>query len=294
MARTPKARALGAALRQAREDKNLLLRQLAASINRDTGVLSRWETGDRTPKPEQVAQILTTLGVNGDRYDEIMTLAYGTGESQWVATSLPELKQQMAAYLDWEQNATGIVEVAPLLVPGILQTGDYIRAIMTAPGSGVPIGEIASRVTTRIGRRDVITRQNPAELLVLLGRAALNQGIGGRQAMIGQLGHLLEMAARPNIEIRIIPDDRGWHPGLEGDFTFIESRRASAVNNASAGTASIVFVGIRQTMLMLHEDRDVNTYRLAVNQITKVALPPDVSVNFIADLRNRMEKRRGT
>lgn len=49
MARTPKARALGAALRQAREDKNLLLRELATAINRDIGVLSRWGTGERTP-----------------------------------------------------------------------------------------------------------------------------------------------------------------------------------------------------------------------------------------------------
>lgn len=292
MARTPKARALGAALRQAREDKHLLLRELGSAINRDIGVLSRWETGDRTPKPEQVAQILTTLGVNGDRYDEIMTLAYGTDESQWVATTLPEQKQQIVAFLDWEQNAGRIVEVAPLLVPGLLQTGDYIRAMMTAPG--VPTGEVASRVTSRIGRREVITKQNPAELLVLLGRAALNQGVGGRQVMIGQLQHLLEMAARPNIELRIVPDDCGWHPGLEGDFTFIESSRATAVNNASTGTASIVFVGNRRTVLMLHEDGDVNAYEWAIDQIMKVSLPPDVSLNFIADLHKRMEKRRGT
>lgn len=117
MSRTPKARALGAALRQAREEKHQLLRELGAAINKDIGVISRWETGERTPKPEQVAQILSTLGVNGDRYDEIMTLAYGTNESQWVGTTLPEQKQQMVAYVDWEQNASRIVEVGPLLVP---------------------------------------------------------------------------------------------------------------------------------------------------------------------------------
>lgn len=294
MARTPKARALGAALRQAREEKHLLLRELGSAINRDIGVISRWETGERTPKPEQVAQILTKLGVDGDRYDEIMTLAYGTSESQWVATTLPEQKQQMVAYVDWEQNASRIVEVAPLLVPGLLQTGDYVRAIMTAPGAGVPTGEIASRVTSRIGRSEVVTKHNPAELLVLLGRAALNQGIGGRQAMIGQLHHLLEMAARPNIELRVIPDDHGWHPGLEGAFTFIESSRTTAVSNASTATASIVFVGTRRSVLMLHEDGDVAAYRRATDQITKVSLTPDVSLDFIADLRKRMEKRRGT
>ncbi|WP_460399233.1 helix-turn-helix domain-containing protein [Actinophytocola sediminis] len=282
--RTPKARALGGALRQAREEKGLLLRELGVAISKDNGVISRWETGARTPKPEQVAQILSTLGVTGDRYDEIMTLAYGTNESQWVATTLPEQKQQMVAYVDWEQNASRIVEVAPLLVPGILQTGDYVRAIMTAPG--VPVGEVASRVTTRIGRREVITRQQPAELLVLLGRAALNQGIGGRQVMIGQLAHLLEMATRPNVDLRIVPDDAGWHPGLEGAFALIEKKSPPV-------TDSIVFVETRRSELILHEPGDVNAYQWAVDQIIKVSLPPEMSVSYIADLRTRMEKRRG-
>jgi transcriptional regulator with XRE-family HTH domain len=90
MARTPKARALGGALRQAREDKGLLLRELASAIERDMGVLSRWETGDRTPKPEQVVRILTQLGVNGDRFDDIMALAYGTDDPEWTATTVSD------------------------------------------------------------------------------------------------------------------------------------------------------------------------------------------------------------
>jgi len=282
MARTPKARALGAALRAAREEKQLLLRQVAAAINRDIGVMSRWETGERTPKPEQVAQILTTLGVNGDRYEDIMTLAYGTNESQWVAITLPEQRQQMAAYVDWEQSATRIVEVAPLLIPGLLQTADYIKAIMT--DAGVPTGEIALRVTTRLGRREAITKPKPADLLVLLGQAALNQDIGGKQVTVTQLKYLLEMAARPNIQLRIIPDHCGWHPGLEGAFALIES--------SAKDKGAIVFVGNRRTVLMLHEDRDMNAYKRAIDRIMSLSLQPDVSAGLIRDLIKRMEKAR--
>jgi transcriptional regulator with XRE-family HTH domain len=295
MARTPKAKALGAALRQAREEKHMLLREVGAAIDRDIGMISRWETGDRAPKPEQVAQILATLGIQGQRYEEIMTLAYGTNESQWVATSLPEQRQQMVAFLDWEQNARQIVEVAPLLVPGILQTSDYIRAIMTAPG--VPAGEVASRVATRIGRREAITKHRPANFLALIGQSALTQGIGGRQVMIGQLRHLMEMAAFSNIELRIVPDNRGWHPGLEGMFTLIEAPRITVGNGSSerrpTSLESIVFVGNRRTVLMLHEDEDVAAYKKAIDQVMGVALPPDKSVTFIAELAHRMEKNRG-
>jgi transcriptional regulator with XRE-family HTH domain len=289
MARTPKAQALGAALRQAREDKELLLRELAAMIKRDIGVVSRWETGDRTPKPEQVAQILTKLEVDGERYDEIMTLAYGTNESQWVAITLPEQRQQLAALVDWEHRATRIVEVAPMVVPGLLQTSDYIRGIMTA--AGVPEGEIALRVASRLGRAEAITRSKPADLLVLLGQAALNQDIGGRATMLGQLDHLLEMAARPNIELRVVPDHRGWHPGLEGSFILIDAARPASARRAAVTSASIVFVGTRRSELMLHEEQDVAAYRQALDRVLAVSLEPEPSAKFISEVRKRMEKR---
>lgn len=287
MTRTPKAQALGAALRQAREERKLLLRELAAAIGKDIGVLSRWETGDRTPKPEQVAQILTKLEIDGTRYDDIMTLAYGTKESQWVAITLPEQRQQLAALVDWEQRATRIVEVAPLLVPGMLQTADYVRGIMTA--AGVPGGEIALRVTSRLGRSEAITKKkNPAELLVLLGQAALNQDIGGRAAMLGQLDHLLEMAARANVELRLVPEHRGWHPGLEGAFALIEAVKSNSGSRRS-NSSTIAFVGTRRSVLMLHEEADVAAYKKAVGRILPLCLSPDASVKFIADMRDRME-----
>jgi transcriptional regulator with XRE-family HTH domain len=257
----------------------MLLRELGAAIGRDIGSLSRWENGDRTPKPEQVAQILTALGVIGNQYDEIMSLAYRTDESHWVSTSLPELRQQMIAYVDCEQNATTIVEVAPLLVPGILQISDYIRAIMSA--GEVPVSEVASRVAARLGRADVLTKSKPAQLTVLLGQGALKQDIGGKEVMARQIRHLLKMAKRPNIDLRVVPEYRGWHPGLEGEFSIIES-----------GSLTTVFVGTRKSILILHEEGDVDTYKRAVNRIANVALDLEASFAFIADLAARMEKSR--
>lgn len=287
MARTPKARALGAALRQAREERQMLLRQLGAAIDRDIGVLSRWETGERTPKPEHVVQILTKLDVDGDRFAEIMTLAYGTNEPQWLATTLPEQRRQMAAFLDWERNARRIVTVSPLLVPGILQTSDYIRAMMTAPGANIPTSEVAPRIASRLGSRQALTKHNPATLVALIGQAAFTQEVGGPQVMIEQLRHLLEMGARPNVELRIVPDRRGWHPGLEGAFMLIETPLTPV------SLETIVCVGNRRTVLILHEDDDVADYRSASERILGLSLPPDKSAAFMAELIHRMEHHRG-
>ena len=219
MSRTPKALALGSAIRQVRIERGMVLRDVAALVNHNSGILSRWENGERIPKPEHVARLLTKLGVDDDRFDEIMTLAYGTAESPWIATSLLEQRQQMAAFEDWERNATSIVNVAPLLIPGLLQTDDYIRAIMTA--GGVPDDEIGTRISGRISRRQVLDKPLPPSLLVLLGTATLRQGLGGRDAAIAQARHLLTMARKPNVDIRIIPDGVGWHPALDGAFELL-------------------------------------------------------------------------
>lgn len=262
MARTPKARALGAALRQAREGRGLKLREFASTLGRDAGVLSRWETGERTPKPEQVAQILTALGVVGDQYEEVVGLAYDTDAPQWVATRLPDQKQQLAALVDCEQNASEIVEVAPLLVPGLLQTAGYVRAIMSA--GGVPVGEVATRAAIRIGRKDVILRSKPARFLALVGEGALRQVVGDGDTMVEQLRHLIEMSERPNIDVRIVPYKSGWNPSLEGGFLLIKQEKLDPV----------VALENRRSGLFLHEYDDVAVYEQAVERVAQIALDP--------------------
>src|SRR3982074_1249902 len=130
MARTPKAQALGVALRRAREEQGLTTRDLATRIGRNHGEISRWETGDRAPKPEHVAQALPALNIIGEPYDEVMSLAYDTTAPMWVATSLPAQRQQLAAFIEMEQSAAALTEVLPSLIPRLLQTRDYAHAIL--------------------------------------------------------------------------------------------------------------------------------------------------------------------
>jgi transcriptional regulator with XRE-family HTH domain len=278
MPRTPKARALGNALREARKERELTLRVFGAQIDRDPADLSRWETGERTPKPEQVAQILTALGISGTRYKEIMTLAYNTDAPMWVATSLPEQRQQLAAFLEFEQNASRIVEVAPLLVPGILQTTNYIRAIMTA--GGVPQTEIASRVALRIGRREVIEHPAKTQFTALISQGVFYHDVGGRDVTIEQLRHLIKVSRRPNVDLRVIPHGSGWNPALEGSFTLIESEDSTVV----------VFLETRRSTLYLHQKDDVDAYRNAVDMVLDRTRSHDESVRFLANAVKKMEK----
>jgi hypothetical protein len=126
---------------------------------------------------------------------------------------------------------------------------------------------------------------------VFLGQSALTQDIGGRAAMVGQLEHLLALAAKPHLTIRVVPDHRGWHPALEGAFALIESPRPASGRRAAANSSSIVFVETRRSVLMLHQDEDIAAYRRAVTLVESVAMSPETSANFIRDIRDRMESQ---
>lgn len=194
--RSPRARALGPALRDARTGQELGLREFAKSLGRDPSLLSRWETGDRTPPQTEVAHILGNLHIAGKRYDEILELAESVNEPMWLATTLPEQRAQLEALLDFERTATAVTDISPLVVPGLLQTSDYTRAIMSA-GWTVPSDEISTRVTTRMGRREVLTRPDPVHMTAYIGEAALRQRIGQPSTMAEQCTHLARMAALP-------------------------------------------------------------------------------------------------
>lgn len=276
--RTPKARALGQALRKAREDRGYGLREFAKVLERDPGVLSRWETGDRIPAPDQVAQYLTRLEVIGDRYEEIMELTRATDEPRWLAISLPEQRQQFDALLDFEQHATVITALAPLLVPGLLQTSEYIRSIMSA--GDIPTHEVARRIALRIGRKDVLTRPEPVRLATFVGEGVLCQRIGTREVMAEQLRYLRDAMEWPNVDLRIIPFDSGWHPALEGPCLVIDSNESEPV----------VHLALRDSVLFLHEEDDVNRYRQAVEKVEEVALSPQDSAEVITGYIQRWEK----
>ncbi|MDA3645866.1 helix-turn-helix transcriptional regulator [Saccharopolyspora indica] len=276
--RTPKARALGAALRSAREERNIGLRQLAKQIECAPGTLSRWETGDRCPKPADIARILTTLGVTGEKYEEILDMANGASAPHWLAVSLPEQRQQLSALLEFERTAKSITHAAPLLIPGLLQSTTYIRAIMTA--GGVPPEEVETRIAIRVGRREAITRNDePVRLKAAIGEAALRQIVGSPDAMSEQLDHLLQLSELKNVDVHVVPFKSGWHPALEGLFVLIESDEAPPA----------VHLENRRSGLFLHEPADIEIYREAAETVFSTALDAAESKQHIAKVRKEME-----
>ncbi|MCX2731988.1 helix-turn-helix transcriptional regulator [Saccharopolyspora sp. NFXS83] len=274
---TPKTQAIGVALRRAREDAGLSARQLATKLAKSHTTIGRWESGERAPRPVDVATVLSALGADNSLREELVELARNADGRQWSSSGLPEQQRQLTTLLEIERTAHRIVSVSPLLVPGLLQTADYARAMMFT--AGIPANEVELRVAVRIGRRDVIAKEKPAHLVAITSESALRALIGGEEVMSAQLRSLVSHATWSNVDLRVVPTGTGWHPGLEGPFSVFEY----------AGK-SVVHVENRVSGQFFHELADVTAYADAIATITDVALSQEESARLIAEILDEQEE----
>ncbi|QIZ35315.1 helix-turn-helix domain-containing protein [Saccharopolyspora sp. ASAGF58] len=275
----PRAYVLGAELRDARNKAGLGLRQLAAKLDVSHSVVVRWERGQRVPTTESVSALCAVLGMNGATRERLMKLTRDAVSEppNTVSVGASGEADQMAALLEFERMATAITEVSPAVVPGMLQTAEYARAIMSA---GIPNGENDKRVMMRLGRRDLITRRRaPIRFTAVVLESALHQLIGGPEVMADQLQFLLEMGERDNVEIRVIPRSAGWTPAHAGPFVLLEFAKA----------APVVHLEHHRSSVFLRDEADVKAFVSAREDVERMAMSPEATVGLIARVINQEE-----
>lgn len=258
-----------------------------SSVSQAIGVshttVGRAESGERPASAANVEKILdhlVSLGLDlsAEDHDTMLRLAHGDEIGAWLAISMPEQYRQLDALLKLERGAVRIIDVSPLLVPGLCQTQDYAEAIMRR--AGVHEREIATRVAVRVGRRDALLRRDPAQFLAVLGEPVLRKRVGGPGVMAEQLRFLLELAERPNVDLRIIPESADWHPADEGAFVLDET----------ADGRKVVHFEIRTSGLFLHQDKDVALYETAVQKVLREAMSSDESIQRITREAEEIER----
>jgi transcriptional regulator with XRE-family HTH domain len=274
----PKVQQIGAEMRRAREDSGLTQQEVADRLGVHKGTVSKWESGTRTVKSKELARYLAEVGAPPELIADLMEAAQNPDESPWVAMGMPDQQRQLAALLEVERTATVITTVSPLLIPGLLQTSEYARAIMVA--ADVPPSEIETRVAVRVGRRDAIMRRrNPAKLRAFMWEPVLRQIIGSPDVMADQLKALLDYGALGNVDLRVITTACPWHPGLEGPFSVAQF----------ADQGARVHLENRISGMFLHDGDDVEKYETALDRVREVAMSPTESAGLIADVINGKE-----
>lgn len=237
--------------------------------------ISFWGTGKRLVPLERLTSLLDALSVTDDERERIIGLrrkADGPGE---LTTGSPSIGKRLARLIELERTATRITHVAPLLIPGLLQTSDYARAVF---GDGP---DTDTKVALRAGRRDVITRRrSPVEYLALLDSEVLVRPIGSSEIMADQLDHLARMASLPNVTIQIVPSTApGHHPMLAGPFSLMEFPTATP----------IVLLEHHRTSAFIWDRDSVTAYLSVPEEIQRVALAPERSLKLIKEIAEGME-----
>lgn len=205
----------GAELRYYRERAGLSQTELAALVNVSHDVISKIETGERPPAkdfPERLDAVPELDSRGG------LTRLWGNLRKGLRHRAIPGWFQP---WTHFEAQAATLRSYEPLLVPGLLQTEEYARAILAARPGGKQ-DDLDDQVAARIGRQAILTRADPPQLWSVVDEGVLHRRIGGPKVMHDQLEHLAALAENPQTTIQIIPASAGAHGGLLGGFVIAD------------------------------------------------------------------------
>lgn len=263
-----RARALANELRDLRRAAGLTTKEAAEKVDVSPATLNRSELGLRMPPSEEVSAMLTAYGVKGVAKERVLTLARTANPAGWWETGGNALPKQLPTLISFESEATRITNFEPLLVPGLLQTHAYIRAVMEA--SGVPDAETEGRVAARAGRQTALSRKKPPRYSVIMDEAALRRPFGGRRVMAAQIRHIISTAELPNVTVQVIPFHRGGYP-IYGPFLLLQFAKAG----------DIVHLEHKQASGFLDEPDDTAPFQALTDTLRAAALDPAGTSEFL-------------
>jgi DNA-binding XRE family transcriptional regulator len=179
--------------------------QLAERLRVSLSLVAQFETGRRVPKLDTARQLDELFGTG--------TLFYETARDARAGV----VTNWFRPWTEYEGEATMIRAFQPLVIPGLLQTEDYARAVLTGAGS---FGDdISEALSTRLARQDVLYRDDrPARYIGIIDETVLRRPVGGPACMSNQLHAIVKACDRPNIRVHVVPVDSGAYAGLNGPF----------------------------------------------------------------------------
>ena len=266
-------RELGNELRRLRGGRRAA--SVATALGWSESKLSRIETAHTSISEGDLDRLLTTYDVPIDDGERLRDLARrGRARAWWTPyrSSVPDPYDEFVAL---EAEAVLISEWENQVVPGLLQTDEYARAVIEV---GADVGDpdvIQRRLALRMARQAVLTREPPPTLLMVLDEAVLHREVGGVDVLRRQLAKLAEDSRRPGLELRILPFSAGAHAGQGESFLVLEF---------AAGTRGPIVhsEGLRGGLFRV-KPNDVQVYRDALADVRERALSAEDSRTVIAE-----------
>ncbi|MFB7600402.1 helix-turn-helix domain-containing protein [Streptomyces sp. NPDC056160] len=276
---TVRRRRLGDMLRRLRQDAGLSLDAAATAMGWDSSKLSRIENAKAQIRPPHISELLKQYGITDpDVVAALEGLAKDASKKGWWQTYSGLVAPAYADYISLESDAESVRVYAPLLVPGLLQTGAYARETIAANAITRTPEEVTALAEVRMARQAVLSRpERPLKLWAVIDEAVLHRRFSDRpQIMRDQLQRLIDVADSPGVTIQIMPLDATPHPGGAGAFDLV---------SFPAPQPSVVqFENLKGTSYVEGTD-DVTLYEEAFAQIVAAAPPVSDSLALITRLK---------
>ncbi|WP_369212901.1 helix-turn-helix domain-containing protein [Streptomyces flavofungini] len=274
-------RQLGAELRALRGTAALTSSQAAASLGWHQSKVSRIETGRSGVKTSDVQRLLDLYEVRDPQLRDLLVALSGNddageGRHHWWKAYRDLLTADYRDFISLESQASRMRTLETTVVPGLLQTRDYARAVTRAAVGGLPDAQVDALVEVRLARQDVLRAEPPLRLSVVLDEAVLRRPVGGPEVFAGQLARLLEVAKLPQVRLQVLPFTSGEHVGLIGPFVIFSFPNISDLD--------VVVLDHLTSSLCLERKEDLRAYTEAFNSLQDRALSPEDSEEFIAGL----------
>ncbi|MGI5151220.1 helix-turn-helix domain-containing protein [Plantactinospora sp. CA-294935] len=248
-------------LRLTRDARGMTQEDLARHIPWAASTIGMIESGRRKPPPGFWVAVDGALQTGG----ALGRLAVRLGSSPW--------------FVDWwtaEEGAVSLRSFQALVVPGLLQTEAYARAVLTEAGL-TNLEEAERRLTMRLARKTLLTRDNPVDLTAVLDEELLHRPVGGPAVMREQLDALLAACALPHVRLHVVPISAGAYPGLNGPFAI-----ATARDRTETG-----YLDNQLSWQVIEDPEDLAVLQRAWEAVRSEALPWQQSAELIKEVAEK-------
>ncbi|MFI6357763.1 helix-turn-helix domain-containing protein [Streptomyces sp. NPDC050743] len=273
-------RKLGAELRTLRTGAGLTSGEAARLVGWHQSKVSRIETGASGVKPADVRLLLDAYEVRDGQLRELLMILAGSEDTsdrhRWWHAYRGVLPPTYRDFISLESQASTMRTLETTVVPGLLQTPEYARAVTRAVVADLDEEGLDALVEVRLARQDVLRADPPLKLSAVLDESVLRREVGGPEVMARQLERLMEAARLPQVRLQILPFGAGAHVGLTGAFVIFSFTNTSDLD--------VVVLDQLTSSLYLERKEDLMAYAEAFDTLRMHALSPEDTLDYIAGI----------
>ncbi|MFC4054345.1 helix-turn-helix domain-containing protein [Actinomadura syzygii] len=265
---------MAAIMRQLRKQSKKTREEAATFAGISPVTISRIEAATHNPKPADIAMLCRFYALDENQTDELVTLARQCRiKGWWQKYEPPEV---VSVYTGLEEEANALQQYSLDVIPGLLQTDAYVRALLAAELRAYSEEEIDRMVAVRMKRQERLAGEDPLKSWFVLNEDALKRSVGGPAVMREQLQHLLTISRRDSVDLQVLPFAAGAHPAIAtGGFNIFGFPEPI--------DPDVVYLELRPNGLYLEQPDEIAAYAMLFDQLRARALGPEESRSLIKD-----------